>query len=108
MLFQGVPQLSEIGDGTGKPVQTVDNDFLYHPLLHVLHHALKVGAVGVLARKAFVLIDTDLFSCLPPAQVNLPLDGEAVRLVHGLTGVDRVQDGHLPSLRQVSVDEWFS
>ena len=97
MPFQDLPQPSKVGDGAGEAVQPVDDDLLDQPFLYVLYHPLESGAVGVLAGIALVLVDAELRSGLLPAQVDLPLDGEAVRLVHGLPGIDRVQDGHLLS-----------
>ena len=97
VLLEDLPQPPKVGDGAGEPVQPIDHDLLDQALLHVLHQPLEGGAVGVFAGKTPVLIDPDRFGGLPAAQVDLPLDGEAVRLFHRLPGVNGVQNGPLLS-----------
>ena len=97
MAFQDLPEPPEIGNGAGKPVQAVDPDLLNDSLFHVPDQLLKGRTVGVFAGEALVLIDLYLLSGLSAAQVDLPLNREAVRLVHRLPGIDRVQGGRLLS-----------
>ncbi|WP_242960418.1 hypothetical protein [Flavonifractor sp. An92] len=93
---QGLPQPPEVGDGTGEAVQAVHHDLADEPPLHVGHEPPEGGAVGVLAGVAPVLVDFDVLAGLPAAQVDLALDGEAVRLVHRLPGIDGVQAASTP------------
>ena len=93
---QGLPQPPEVGDGPGEAVQAVHHDLADEPPLHVGHEPPEGGAVGVLAGVAPVLVDFDVLAGLPAAQVDLALDGEAVRLVHRLPGIDGVQAASTP------------
>ena len=97
--LQNIPEPAKIGNGTGQAVQPVYDDLLNEALFHILHHPLKCGAVGIFSRKPPVLIHLHVLPGLTAAQVDLPLNGKAVRLVHRLTGIDGVQARPLPSLR---------
>ncbi len=93
---QDLPQPPEVGDGPGEAVQAVHHDLADEPPLYVGHEPPEGGAVSVFAGVALVLVHFGVRPSLPAAQVDLALDGEAVRLVHRLPGIDGVQAASTP------------
>ena len=103
VLFEQIDEPDEVGQRTGEPVELVDYDHVYEPLLHGAQKTRQVRPVEVAAGVAAVVValrklgpvSVALRADVGRADVTLHLEAVELQIesvAHALSGVDRAPD----------------